>query len=582
MDAQSQSTAEALDLLKSQVEEWRLRAELATLREDLRIRELSASVVPMRSVESGYSPEFVSRYGHGHYNFAGMNRDVPATAFASGEHPRQFGEFGPFIRSESDLRMLRDLSRWMIEVNPYLTGLYRALTNYVVGTGFVHRVTSSVGASDVTRRRVEAWIDEFLELNDWDGDRDRETFLREHRDGQAFTRIFPQDDGEFSLIRFIEPEYLGEPSDASRLNDWLSDFMPGEWEERQNWRFGIHTLERDVENPLGYFVDWCPGQRHSDWEYVPAREATYFKANTDRTVKPGLPDTFAIQGIATSVLGLLHSTLSGARAQARIAYFTQYEAGVTGEGVGRMVAGEQTRRDNRSRTEYLSSHDDAAEVRHIPEGRSIKHGPEGSAGTDRYILAIQAGLRCVGVRWCAPEFLVSGDASNANYASTLVAQSPFVLSVQADQYRFGKRMGAMIWNALRFAFAAGVFKGLPNAEDWRTFRRSLRVQPEGREIASEDSQNRMLETDRRLKLVAAGLMSDTTAAAEEGLEIAEQESEGAAHRDIDPETFTSVTESAATTSVTESAATRSARVRESAARVVRAGRQMAFQWSGYP
>lgn len=576
--SQAVAAAEERDALSAELESLRIQAEVLALRDEVELRSFERNIVRRHpAYESSGGDVVVQRFAGDLRNLQGMHREIPYQAFSSGRRARQNGEHGPWVRNEQDLAILRDLSRWLVETNPYLTGLFGSLTNYVVGTGMVHKVTSRSSASKRTTREIERWVDWFLEVNEWDGDRDREAFRRDHRDGQAFVRLFAQNGGEISTMRFVEPEYLGEPTPARDLEDYLSRRYPtlGDWSVPQSWRFGVHTLEQDVEAHIGYFVDWQPGQKSGDWDYVPADRCTYWKANTDRTVKVGIPDTFAVQGVAMSVLGLARSILAGARAQAKVAYYTQYETGTTGEGVERMVAGEHARRGGGERTEYLSSNADDAEVRHVPNGRSIKHGPEGASSIPGYSMALQAGLRCIGARWCAPEFLVSADASNANYSSTLVAQSPFVLSVVAEQVRFAQRMAKLCWDGLRLAYHAGVFRGLPHTDSFETLRRAIRIVPEGPAILSEDSQSRLAETQRRLLLVAAGLMSDKTASSEENLEYEEQQSEGAQSRDTKPEEFISPGAPGS------ASAERGAAVQEAAARLMGRSRQLEL-WKGYP
>jgi hypothetical protein len=249
------------DHLAAELETLRLRQQVLALGEEVRLQEFEANIVRRpRAFES--ATDIVQRAPGDLRNLQGMHREVPYQAFSGGRTPRQNGEHGPWVRNEQDLATLRDLSRWMVETNPYLTGLFASLTNYVVGTGMVHKVTSRSGASKRTIKAVEDWVDWFLEVNEWDGDRDRETFRRDHRDGQALVRLFAQDDGEMSLMRFIEPEYIGQPTPSRDVEEYLERRYPhiGDWSVPQNWRFGVHTLERDVEQTAGVFCGLGPWQ----------------------------------------------------------------------------------------------------------------------------------------------------------------------------------------------------------------------------------------------------------------------------------------------------------------------------------
>jgi capsid protein len=59
-----------------------------------------------------------------------------------------------------------------------------------------------------------------------------------------------------------------------------------------------------------------------------------------------------------------------------------------------------------------------------------------AAGIDagRYVTVLQAELRAVASRLVMPEFMLSSDASNANYASTMVAEGPAVKMFERLQH----------------------------------------------------------------------------------------------------------------------------------------------------
>jgi hypothetical protein len=57
-----------------------------------------------------------------------------------------------------------------------------------------------------------------------------------------------------------------------------------------------------------------------------------------------------------------------------------------------------------------------------------------------------------------PEYMISGDASNANYASTMIAESPFVKAREADQRFFVSRFRRIFRKVLAIAAHAGRFE----------------------------------------------------------------------------------------------------------------------------
>ena len=59
-----------------------------------------------------------------------------------------------------------------------------------------------------------------------------------------------------------------------------------------------------------------------------------------------------------------------------------------------------------------------------------------AAGIDagRYVIVLQAELRAIASRLVMPEFMLTSDASNANYSSTMVAEGPAVKMFERLQH----------------------------------------------------------------------------------------------------------------------------------------------------
>ena len=80
---------------------------------------------------------------------------------------------------------------------------------------------------------------------------------------------------------------------------------------------------------------------------------------------------------------------------------------------------------------------------HFPPGTIIdaKNGtdyefPIAAIDASRYILVLQAELRAIASRLVMPEFMLSSDASNANYSSTMIAEGPAVRMFERLQRDF--------------------------------------------------------------------------------------------------------------------------------------------------
>jgi len=62
-----------------------------------------------------------------------------------------------------------------------------------------------------------------------------------------------------------------------------------------------------------------------------------------------------------------------------------------------------------------------------------KISPAAAIDASRYVGVLQAELRAIASRLVMPEFMLTSDASNANYASTMVAEGPAVKMFQRLQ-----------------------------------------------------------------------------------------------------------------------------------------------------
>ncbi len=81
--------------------------------------------------------------------------------------------------------------------------------------------------------------------------------------------------------------------------------------------------------------------------------------------------------------------------------------------------------------------------------------PPAAGSTEQHLSVLQALLRAAGVRWNAPEWLSSGDASNNNRASAMVANDPFAINVTRAQKFYTQRFLRTLRIVLRHAVEAG-------------------------------------------------------------------------------------------------------------------------------
>ena len=358
---------------------------------------------------------------------------------------RRWGSNFPFWTSEAQLSLIRAQSRLCVAMNPNAHGLLNGLTSYVVGDGFKWRVAEKPesDADEGIVREAQMVIDEFIDDNNW-SEMEQELFWRSREDGEFFLRLFPQFSGKL-FVRTVEPEQIIQKPSASF----------------QEWSYGIQTDEDDVFVIKNYFVLYmAPGGQDSPspnmGEDVPAKQMVHLKCNVKRSIKRGLAD-FSYDTLESfSQSAKLRRNLGeGAAVQAAIAAIRQHDVATAGQVetfVQNAIDYSVSHLPNQRSSDYQKM--DAGSFLDIPKGMNYIT-PPGSANSAAHIEIFQALLRVAGNRHNAPEWLVSSDASNNNYASSLTAESPFLRHCVRLQKLYEKAFRKVMVAVLETAIRAG-------------------------------------------------------------------------------------------------------------------------------
>lgn len=445
---------------------------------------------------------------------------------------REDGTYRPFFDNESELASIRAMARGLCTANGLGLSVLEKLTDYVIGDGFKFKFSSVDPAQEKLAGALQEIVDRFIEDNNWQGDADREVFARARRDGEAFPVVYPGQAGG-SVLRIIEPEQVCEPQNTGMLDEY---YAPG---QATNWTYGVHTLDSDVQRVLGYYVQWS--DKAADFDYLPVTMVEHVKLNVDRTIKRGLSDFYPVLKRLERADKLLRNTEEGAAIQAAIAYIVETAAGVTksasesaqiarADYTQNSVPGSQSTRATYTKVVKPGT------VLTVGNGQQYKPGPMGSERSPNFLLVLQAAMRWVGNRWSMPEFLVSGDASNANYASTMVAESPWVKSCQAKQTTMKRKFANIMWMVVQNAINAGLLEPLGV---WRMDRNAVlaikklvTLDIEAPQLEVRDLQK---ETDRRKTLYEKKVISLKTWTSQEGEDFeTEQEQIKKEPKPVDP------------------------------------------------
>lgn len=334
---------------------------------------------------------------------------------------RKYGSDYPYFQSETELALIREGSRYVCKTNPNASGILSALCSYTIGSGLDVRVNPKVGTHPAIAAKAQEEIDDFNKRNRM-AMRVKEFFKRSRRDGEAGLRIFTMAGGKIE-VRFFWPEQLRQP--------------PGT--NAQEWGYGVRVDPTDVEQALEYAIFPIDQEGTAvEADYVAADEVIFLKLNTDTGVRRGIPDfAWGVHDRITAHDTLVENLGFGSAAQAAIAYALQHSAQTSAESVRAFAdAQAQTKTDNPitgKTTRRMTL--EPGQVVHTNKNMEFVPSPY-NQGAEGHLAIAQSIIRSACTRWNAPEWLGSADASNNNYSSSLVAESPFVLSILDEQQTY--------------------------------------------------------------------------------------------------------------------------------------------------
>jgi hypothetical protein len=463
---------------------------------------------------------------------------------APGGYPndRKAGGNWPTLVDENGLRQMRAFSRLLCETNPYAIGFRDHVRNFVVGTGYGWQVvlrgqkTGAVAVGFADRdgdgkpdadpdvSECQQVLDEFRRMNGWGDDaearadqdldgfttnpvnRERETYERAMEEGESLLRLFAGDDNTYGVpyLRPVEVDCLKCPPNYDQQGAWSWGILNYE----ETTRFGT---VRDVERIEAYHFEE-PDAPGALGEIVPAGHVLHFRLNAKSTVKRGVPDFWPIEDELKGSRTLVRNMIAVAGTLSAIAYIRQHAPATTADQVRTLIGqGAQSALPNRNvpllpagadATRYLTIHQ-AGTIIDISNQLQYQPGPI-TTGVPGFIQAAQATLRCIGLRWSCPEYF-SGDGSNANMASTLIAGGPFERATSVRQGDYKLFQGQLAVRVLMFAVKSGRLKKAQLA------RVAVKVTAPPVAIA-----NKKEDTDRRKVLFDAGVLDAQTWIAEEG------------------------------------------------------------------
>ena len=494
---------------------------------------ISAAGQRQHGVSESYNfqgSEFVDRRDWGPVGFGFANGGFGfGFNLMSSLNDRAYGKNRPFVENEYDAATIRGFARFITTINCPGIGIVENLLNYIIGEGIKVSVSTKKGrqAPPGLVEFTTDVLDEFNEDNKIIGDFDRERLLRDRRDGDAYTCLYPKmgpkrGEGK-TYLRTLEPDGVVDPKGTPFNDHELAEIFGMNIEYPTHWPFGHHVDVHDIMNCHGYCVRWATAE---PFDYLPARYVHHSKVNVDRVVVRGMSDWYPAWKWLKQQERLLENTGEGAAVLAAIAYITQF-ATATQEQTRNMREGQaqftysRPGMNGQTQTVYKNVRDPGS-VLNVPQGQEYLPGPMGHERGQAFLAVVQGILRQVGTRWCMTEGMISGDDSNNNMASAVEAGGRFWKYAKASQGRESSKWKDIYTTVIHNAYDMGLYDrfGLT----WDQLKMLLVITVTCPEIEVRDplevTEKRKIESD-------AGILSDKTWATEAGYDHDKEKAQGA-------------------------------------------------------
>ena len=400
----------------------------------------------------------------------------------------------PLLHGSFDYTRMRQRGRVLALRNEYAINIIENMINFVVGKGLAYLAVTKPTLSQKKKSNdrqfnrlevVQQVIDDFIFENDWD-ELEQELVKRSIRDGEFFLMFFPQVDGTM-VVRTIEPEEI---------------FTPDTLTNDKSVSFGIKFDDIDRQLPIGYYINN---------KFVEAGLILHRKFNVDRSIARGVSGFYAVDENLQRAEKLMRNMSRVAAVQAALIGARQFENS-SKAAVERMIKGKSVY-SHTDRLKLVGNSSgstvqrefmkwNAPTMLNMPKGQKFEFFTKAIAA-DSFIPVLAQELRGIASRFQFPEFMLTSDASNGNFASTMVAETPFVKSMERRQGRQTK-VGERV-----------VKKVLQHSGVWSlTVGRTVKINVEAPNLIIRDNRK---EAQANMIKAEAGILSPQTWSQKEGL-----------------------------------------------------------------
>ena len=322
-------------------------------------------------------------------------------------HP--VGELGNVL-SDGKRQDLRSRARQLVLDNPHARNILRLMESYVTGAGFrlSHQCREGISpeeldlGSELSRQANRLWKD-FLTHNVTHYSF-QEHARRAWRDGECFIRRYSGHCWP-PAVRFLDPEEIG-----------TCRAYPGSQ--------GILTAQDDAETPIEYLrIDTLKGDLV---ERISADEILHTRHGVDSNEKRGVTMLAPILNSLECYENWVNTELQARKLQSSIVLWRKVQGSphqIQSSTAPNSAPNSAGTRSERFQPGSILTTNQATEIKFLqPDTNFGDAVPLGRM----LLLSVAAG---VGL----PEFMLTSDASNSNYASTMVAEGPAVKFFQSEQ-----------------------------------------------------------------------------------------------------------------------------------------------------
>jgi len=328
---------------------------------------------------------------------------------------------------------LREAAQRAALENTHAAGYLGSLRRFVIGKGATISVEHE---SPEVAKACDTWLAQFQKWNNWEKLED-EIPERTWRDGEAFIRRFDEPP-ELDVAPLVAQLLLRAGTSLEQLREGNEDppegmiflrLVPAEQIADPNTTVthGIVTAKEDVQTVLGYC--WCPDGKTVK-EVIPASELLHVKGRVDSDVKRGRSQLEPLLKRIRQFEDWLNYRITLNLMRTAVVLVKEV-TGSPGQIAGIRDAQQKEREDTPGAARAQKMLKPGTTVHASPgvkyEFKNPNINAQDAKEDGRSILLTLAAASGL------PEYMFTGDASNANYSSTMVAESPGVREFESWQ-----------------------------------------------------------------------------------------------------------------------------------------------------